>query len=182
MLEYIESMLQGKANMKKIDFKIYIIIILAIIFGVMIYFYAKDDSSDYSNYYNYSNNTTTTDNTSETTTKVTVMLPYPAVNESVDYIQSTGIKVTVEGFPPCLLGEYTKYIVDLESANFKMLFHNFILPNYANFMSANTRILGENCKKCVYKQDRLCGGIYKEYIEKNGRDEFTVIPPVTERY
>ena len=104
------------------------------------------------------------------------------VKAGVDYIESQGIKVTVEGFPPCLLGEYTKYIVDWEGSNFKMLFHNFILPNYANFMSANTRVLGENCKKCVYKRDKLCGGIYKEYIENNGWDELVSIPPVMERF
>ena len=104
------------------------------------------------------------------------------VKAGVDYIESQGIKVTVEGFPPCLLGEYTKYIVDWEGSNFKMLFHNFILPNYANFMSANTRVLGENCKKCVYKREKLCGGIYKEYIENNGWDELVSIPPVMERF
>lgn len=112
--------------------------------------------------------------------KVTSIIP--VVKSAVDYVESAGIKVTVEGFPPCLLNEYTKYIVDWESSNFKMLYHNFILPNYANFMSSKTRTLGENCKKCVYKNDKLCGGIYNEYIEKYGWDEFKEIPPVSEKY
>lgn len=112
--------------------------------------------------------------------KVTSIIP--AVKAAVDYIETTGVKVTVEGFPPCLLNEYTKYIVDWESSNFKMLYHNFILPNYANFMSSKTRSLGKNCKQCIYKEDKLCGGIYNEYIEKNGWDEFEAISPVTEKY
>lgn len=104
------------------------------------------------------------------------------VKEAVDYVDLKGIKVTVEGFPPCLLAEYTKYIVDWEDSNFKMLYHNFILPNYANFMSEETRSLGSNCAKCVYKKDELCGGFYKEYIEKYGMEEFETIPLVKEKY
>lgn len=102
----------------------------------------------------------------------------PMVKKVVDYVENKGTVVTVEGFPPCLLEEYTKYIVDWESSNFKLLYHNFILPNYADFMSDKTRCLGTNCKDCVMKQDKLCGGIYKEYIEFYGWDEFKEIPPV----
>ena len=106
----------------------------------------------------------------------------PIVKKAVDYVESTGKKVTVEGFPPCMLNEYTKYVVDWESSNFKMLYHNFLLPNYADFMTQKTRALGNNCGKCVYKKDKLCGGIYKEYIEKYGLDEFDKIQPISERY
>lgn len=104
------------------------------------------------------------------------------VKEAVDYVQSRGVVVTVEGFPPCMLEEYTKFVVDWEDSNFKMLYHNFILPNYADFMSGKTRSLGKNCGDCVYKKDKLCGGIYNEYIEKYGLEEFDVIPAIKERY
>lgn len=93
------------------------------------------------------------------------------VIEAVDYIEENNTVVTLEGFPPCLLGHYKKYIVDWESTNFKLLYHNFILPNYADFMSSETRVLGEFCNDCSYKNDKLCGGIYKEYIEKYGWNE-----------
>ena len=104
------------------------------------------------------------------------------VKEAVDYVVAEGVKVTVEGFPPCLLEEYTKYIVDWEESNFKMLYHNFILPNYADFMSGKTRTLADICEKCVYKKDKLCGGIYNEYVEKYGIDEFANVKPILERY
>lgn len=104
------------------------------------------------------------------------------VKKAVDYVVSKNVRVTVEGFMPCLLEEYTNYIVDWEDSNFKMLYHNFILPNYADFMSGKTRTLGANCVECVYKKDKLCGGFYNEYIEKYGLDEFKNIPAVTERY
>lgn len=99
----------------------------------------------------------------------------PMVKKAVDYVKSKGTVVTVEGFPPCLLDEYTKYIVDWESSNFKLLYHNFILPNYADFMSDKTRSLGKDCRVCVMKEDKLCGGIYKEYLEFYGWDEFEAI-------
>lgn len=112
----------------------------------------------------------------EVVPKVTEIID--GVKEAVDYVQSTGTVVTLEGFPPCLLLEYTKYIVDWEEANFKLLFHMFVLPNYADFMTAKTRMTGEFCKGCIYQKDRLCGGIYKEYVEKYGFGEFDKVKPV----
>lgn len=95
------------------------------------------------------------------------------VKAAVDQVVLHGKKVTVEGFPPCLLGEnYIRYIVDWENSNFKLLYHNFILPNYADFMSNNTRVCGQHCRACRYQKDRLCGGIYKEYVEKYGWKDF----------
>lgn len=106
----------------------------------------------------------------------------PQVKKAVDYVILKGIRATVEGFPPCLLEDYTKYIVNWEDSNFKMLYHNFILPNYADFMSEKTRTLGSNCAECVYKEDKLCGGFYNEYIEKYGLEEVETISPIKERY
>lgn len=102
----------------------------------------------------------------------------PLVTNAIDYVRSHNIDITVEGFPPCMLKDYTKYIVDWESSNFKMLYHNFILPNYADFMTSKTRSNGKHCESCVIKSDKLCGGIYKEYTEKYGWEEFDQILPV----
>ena len=106
----------------------------------------------------------------------------PSVKKAVDYATNKTVTVTLEGFPPCLLNEYTKYIVDWENTKFKMLFHNFILPNYADFMSRKTKILGPNCNTCIYKNHKLCGGLYKEYVENFGISEFSNIPEITEEY
>lgn len=102
------------------------------------------------------------------------------VKEAVDYVKSTGTVVTLEGFPPCIIGEYSNYIVDWEETNFKLLYHMYVLPNYADFMTSKTRITGEFCKGCIYQKDKMCGGIYKEYIEKYGWDEFENVKPVCE--
>jgi hypothetical protein len=59
--------------MKKIDFRIYIIIVFSIILGVMIYFYFKDDTSNsFNNFSDFiKNNSTKTKNTTKNTTIVT---------------------------------------------------------------------------------------------------------------
>lgn len=100
------------------------------------------------------------------------------VKEAVDYVKSQGTVITLEGFPPCILGEYVKYIVDWDDSDFKLLYHMFVLPNYADFMTAKTRTLKEFCEECIYKKDKLCGGIYNEYIEKYGWSEFDSVEPV----
>ncbi|CAK7085686.1 radical SAM protein [Tissierella sp.] len=98
------------------------------------------------------------------------------VMEAVDYVIKTDKELTLEGFPPCLLGEYKDYLVDWYDTDFKLLYHNFILNSYADFMSQSTKSLGTMCNGCNYSHDRLCGGIYKEYIEKYGWDEFSERP------
>lgn len=96
-----------------------------------------------------------------------------SILESVDYILETDKDISLEGFPPCLIGEYKDYLVDWYNVDFKLLYHNFILSSYADFMSESTKVLGPMCEGCQYSHDRLCGGIYKEYIEKYGWDEFS---------
>lgn len=94
------------------------------------------------------------------------------VLESVKYVLGTNKHLTLEGFPPCLIDDYKEYLVDWNSTDFKLLYHNFILSSYANFMSESTKALGDMCEGCNFSNDKLCGGIYKEYIEKYGWDEF----------
>lgn len=83
------------------------------------------------------------------------------------------VKISLEGFPPCMIPGYEKNIVDWYDIDYKLLYHSFVLDSYAEFMSNSTKEKGEVCEHCKYKDDRLCGGIYKEYIEKYGWNEFT---------
>lgn len=110
------------------------------------------------------------------TPKITDIVP--KVTSIVDELVERNQVVTLEGFPVCLLKEYSKYIVDWEEAKYKLLYHNFILPNYAKFMTEKTRINGEFCSECVLKKDLMCGGIYKEYVEMYGWEEFAATEAV----
>jgi MoaA/NifB/PqqE/SkfB family radical SAM enzyme len=83
--------------------------------------------------------------------------------------------VTLEGFPNCTIPGYERYTINWEEINFKLLFHNFILNNYAVFMDKETRKQGEKCRSCIYQPK--CGGVYKEYLEFYDWDD---IVPVTD--
>lgn len=98
----------------------------------------------------------------------------PAVKATVDTVAAAGRVVTLEGFPPCTLGEYEKYMVDWEENQFKLLYHEHVMTNYDEFMRKETRKLGDPCRACVRKD--VCGGPYKEYLLFYGWEEFA---PVT---
>ncbi len=98
----------------------------------------------------------------------TDIIPY--VKEAVDAAVKRNKVVTLEGFPPCMLGEYEKYIINWDEIKYKLLFHNIILPNYDTYMEKETRKQGTVCKNC--DKNKKCGGVYKEYLEFYGWDEF----------
>jgi MoaA/NifB/PqqE/SkfB family radical SAM enzyme len=99
----------------------------------------------------------------------------PEVQKAIDALinTNTDITITLEGFPPCILGDYWKYMINWEEINFKLLFHNVVMPNYNDFMEKKTREQGPPCKGCSYQ--KKCGGVYKEYIYYRGWEEFTAI-------
>jgi len=97
----------------------------------------------------------------------------PVVQQVIDEVLETGKVVTVEGFPPCSLDSYRKYMVNWDDNEFKVLFRKTTLNNYEKFMETTTRKHGKMCETCVRKN--RCGGIYKEYLELYGADEFQPI-------
>lgn len=99
---------------------------------------------------------------------------YTEIKEAVFGMVDTCVKgntvVTLEGFPHCMIPGYEKYMIDWEENQFKLLFHNFILDNYATFMEKETKRRIDACATCS-KQD-VCGGVYKEYLEFFRDSEF----------
>jgi len=96
-----------------------------------------------------------------------------SVYKMVDTCADRGVIVTLEGFPNCMIQGYENYLIDWEENHFKLLFHNFVLQDYANFMEKETKYHGDKCKVCV--RQNICGGAYKEYLEFFGWDEFQTI-------
>jgi MoaA/NifB/PqqE/SkfB family radical SAM enzyme len=97
----------------------------------------------------------------------------PTVKKVIDDVVETGKVVTVEGFPPCSLGEYRKYMVNWDHNEFKVLFRRMVLNNYEKFMETSTKKHGVTCETCTW--NHRCGGIYKEYLQILGDDEFQPI-------
>jgi MoaA/NifB/PqqE/SkfB family radical SAM enzyme len=80
-------------------------------------------------------------------------------------------QVTLEGFPYCMLDD-TMAQMDLgnEYRQIKLLIGDQTLSDYDTFMRERMRTLGDTCHDCDARDH--CGGVYPEYIEYYGWDEF----------
>jgi len=86
-----------------------------------------------------------------------------------------GVALRLEGFPWCAVPGYERFQIDWEDNKFKMLYRSFVMDDYEGHMDDFTRVKDERCDRCVFTD--VCGGVYKEYAEFIGWDEFQ---PVTE--
>lgn len=99
----------------------------------------------------------------------------PVVKKVVRELAAHNRKFTLEGFPPCCLDGYGKYMKSWKNSEAKVLYRRSILVDYERFMEDSSRLRGDVCRACTRKDG--CGGVYKEYIEFYGWDEFQSICP-----
>ena len=99
----------------------------------------------------------------------------PYVFEAVDRAVRRNVgRISLEGFPYCSVPGYERYLVDWENQQFKLLYRTFVMDNYEDYMDDFARVKDARCGGCVHND--VCGGVYKEYAELIGWDEFQ---PVT---
>lgn len=101
----------------------------------------------------------------------------PYVFEAVDRAVRRGRVVTLAGFPYCAIPGYERYMIDWEQNQFKMLYRTLIFDDYERFMNTSARVKDARCDGCRHNQ--VCGGVYKEYAQFIGWDEFQPVTPVT---
>jgi MoaA/NifB/PqqE/SkfB family radical SAM enzyme len=104
----------------------------------------------------------------DVTPRYTEIQPY--VFEAVDRAVARDRVITLEGFPYCSIPGYEKYMINWTENQFKMLYRTFVFDDYERYMDANARVKDERCARCVHNSS--CGGVYKEYAELVGWDEF----------
>jgi hypothetical protein len=68
-------------------------------------------------------------------------------------------------------------MIDWKQNQFKMLYRTFVFDDYENYMDANARVKDTRCGGCAHNDS--CGGVYKEYAEFIGWDEFHPVIPLT---
>lgn len=100
----------------------------------------------------------------------------PFVFEAVDRAVARDRVVTLEGFPHCAIPGYQQHMIDWRQNQFKMLYRAYVFEDYENYMDANARVKDERCQGCSHND--TCGGVYKEYAEFVGWDEFQPIAPL----
>lgn len=98
----------------------------------------------------------------------------PFVLEAIDRAVRRDATITLEGFPYCTVPGYEKYMIDWHENKFKMLYRTFVLDDYEAYMDGFTRVKDERCGGC--RHNEKCGGVYKEYAEFIGWDEFQPVP------
>lgn len=98
------------------------------------------------------------------------------VFEAVDRAVARDRVITLEGFPYCAIPGYEKFMIDWKENQFKMLYRKYVFEDYENYMDANARVKDERCGGCLHNNS--CGGVYKEYAEMIGWDEFHPVTPI----
>ncbi len=101
----------------------------------------------------------------------------PYVLEAVDRVVSKGKMITLEGFPYCTIPGYEQYMINWAENQFKMLYRTYVFEDYESHMDSNSRSKDARCGGCAHND--TCGGVYKEYAELIGWDEFHPVTPVT---
>jgi len=91
---------------------------------------------------------------------------YPAI----DLALRAERRVTLEGFPYCVIPEQSKLHLGNTYRAIRMLMRGKIIDNYDDFMNDSCRVHGVPCEGCSMRDQ--CGGVYPEYIDFRGWDEF----------
>ncbi len=86
---------------------------------------------------------------------------------------AAGRRLTLEGFPFCSVPELIEHQLNTENRQIKMLMRGQVISDYDGFMTNRMKVMGAPCQSCSFKKD--CGGVYPEYIQYHGWDEFSAV-------
>lgn len=88
----------------------------------------------------------------------------------LEELTGQGHKVTLEGFPLCVVVPYQRLAIEDGTRFIRMMYHGEVFDDYDQFMDDETREHGAPCEGCPLRAD--CGGVYLEYAERRGWAEF----------
>jgi MoaA/NifB/PqqE/SkfB family radical SAM enzyme len=88
----------------------------------------------------------------------------------LDELTAQGQKVTLEGFPLCVVTPHERLAIEDGTRFIRMMYQGEVYDNYDQFMDDQTREHGAPCEGCALRAE--CGGVYLEYAERRGWDEF----------
>lgn len=102
----------------------------------------------------------------------------PYLFESIKRVRESGRIVTLEGFPYCTIPGYEDYLIDWSNEKFKMLYRQWVMEDYENYMNDFHRRRDKRCDQCTFSAK--CSGVYNEYLDAYGWVEFKPVPTVTD--
>ena len=80
------------------------------------------------------------------------------------------VKMTLEGFPLCLVHPYERLAIEDGTRFIRMIYRGGVSDNYDDYMAEVHREYGPPCEGCALRTD--CTGVYHEYAERRGWDGF----------
>ncbi|MBL8175731.1 MAG: radical SAM protein [Bryobacterales bacterium] len=93
---------------------------------------------------------------------------------AVERLLAMNRRVSLEGFPFCVVRPYQHLSIEWEKRDIRMMYHGSVYDNYDTYMDQECRTYGPACQQCSCRG--LCGGVYKEYAERRGWSEFAPLP------
>lgn len=78
--------------------------------------------------------------------------------------------ITLEGFPLCVVTPWERLAIEDGTRFIRMMYQGQVHDNYDEFMDKECRSYGPPCNGCALREQ--CGGVYNEYAERRGWEEF----------
>ncbi len=78
--------------------------------------------------------------------------------------------ITLEGFPLCVVTPWERLAIEDGTRFIRMMYQGQVHDNYDEFMDKQCRSYGPPCNGCALREQ--CGGVYNEYAERRGWEEF----------
>ena len=91
---------------------------------------------------------------------------------AVDEAFRSGRRISLEGFPFCVIRERMKLDIAEGGRHIRMFVRGLVLEDYDRFMLAN-RMFGPPCVDCAVRD--MCGGVYPAYVESYGWSQISPI-------
>jgi MoaA/NifB/PqqE/SkfB family radical SAM enzyme len=88
----------------------------------------------------------------------------------LDELAGAGHQITLEGFPLCVVAPYENLAIEDGTRFIRMMYQGGVYDDYDKFMDEQQREFGAPCEGCPLRTD--CGGVYLEYAERRGWQEF----------
>lgn len=99
-----------------------------------------------------------------------------SLHEAIRILLREGLKISIETVPPCFLIGFERYYADYHRKQ-RMLMEGYrsvsgetVKEEYLQLIGSNFKTYASKCEICFYKP--ACSGVFSQYIEKFGEDEF----------
>ncbi|MGJ6964125.1 radical SAM protein [Streptosporangium sp. G11] len=93
----------------------------------------------------------------------------------IEMMLASPARLTLEGFPLCVVTPHEELAIEDGTRSIRMMYQGSVVDDYDAFMDDEMRSYGPPCDGCPLRAQ--CGGVYNEYAERRGWEEFGLRRP-----